>query len=286
MITFAVRNLKIFFRDKSAVFFSLLAVFIIIGLYALFRGDIWVESFKDQQLQDVRPLMDRWIVSGLLTVTSVTTTMGAFGIMVNDQVQNITKDFTASPLKRGSMVGGYVMGAFIIGVIMSLVTLLLAQIYILSNNGEWVTLPVFCISFLLILLTTFANTSMVLFVVSFFRSSNAFATASTIIGTLIGFITGIYLPIGQLPDAVAWFVKVFPISHGAFLFRQVLMEEQIETTFAGAQESMVQEFEQLMGVRAFFGDMEVTPIISIAILVGTACLFYFLSFLNFARKRK
>jgi len=38
MIGFAKRNLLIFFRDKAAVFFSLLAVFLIIGLYALFLG--------------------------------------------------------------------------------------------------------------------------------------------------------------------------------------------------------------------------------------------------------
>ena len=33
------RNLKVFFRDRSSVFFSLLAVFIIIALYAVFLGD-------------------------------------------------------------------------------------------------------------------------------------------------------------------------------------------------------------------------------------------------------
>ena len=33
MLAFANRNLKVFFRDKTAVFFSLLAVFIVLGLY-------------------------------------------------------------------------------------------------------------------------------------------------------------------------------------------------------------------------------------------------------------
>ena len=33
MISFVSRNLKVFFRDKTAVFFSLLAVLIILGLY-------------------------------------------------------------------------------------------------------------------------------------------------------------------------------------------------------------------------------------------------------------
>ena len=56
MIGFAKRNLLLFFRDKTSVFFSLLAVFIIIGLYALFLGDVWISSFSD--MQGVRFLMD------------------------------------------------------------------------------------------------------------------------------------------------------------------------------------------------------------------------------------
>lgn len=284
MKSFAYRNLKIFFRDKSAVFFSLLAVFIIIGLYALFLGDALISNFEG--MEGIRYLMDNWVVSGLLAVTSVTTTMGAFGIMVDDQSRNLTKDFVASPLKRGSMVGGYIISSFLIGVIMSIVTLFLAQLYLMSNGGEWMPLPVMGISLLLILLVTFANTSMVLFVVSFFRSSNAFATGSTVIGTLIGFITGIYLPIGQLPDAVAWVVKLFPISHGAILFRQVTMEEPMNVTFAGAPEAAVQGFEQSMGVRISFGDLEVTPLMNIGILVVTGIVFYLLSIWNLSRKRK
>jgi multidrug/hemolysin transport system permease protein len=35
MIIFAVRNLRLFFRDTSAVFFSLLASLIVIALYVL-----------------------------------------------------------------------------------------------------------------------------------------------------------------------------------------------------------------------------------------------------------
>lgn len=44
------RNLKIFFRDKSAVLFSLLAIFIIIALYAVFLGDVWL----DDSMQNIR----------------------------------------------------------------------------------------------------------------------------------------------------------------------------------------------------------------------------------------
>lgn len=45
-----IRNLKLYFRDKAAVFFSLLGVLIIILLYVLFLGKMiaqTAEGFSD-----------------------------------------------------------------------------------------------------------------------------------------------------------------------------------------------------------------------------------------------
>lgn len=284
MINFGIRNLKVFFKDKAAVFFSLLAVFIIIGLYALFLGDVWTSNFEGTP--GIRYLMDSWIVAGLLSVTSVTTTMGAYGIIVEDKTKKKDKDFIASPVKNSSLVGGYIFGAIIIGLVMCLVTLLLAEIYIVANGGQWISVPVLIKTLGLIVLSTVVNSSIVLFVVSFFKSANAFATASTIIGTLIGFITGIYLPIGTLPDAVQWIVKCFPVSHSAVLFRQVLMEAPMAASFAGAPEQMVTEFRQLMGVEFEYSGNVASPLASAVILLVTAAIFYGLSVLNLSRKRK
>ena len=83
MIIFASRNLKLFFRDRAAVFFSLLAVLIIIGLYVLFLGDMVAGDLTG--VPGGRFLMDSWIMAGLLAVTSVTTTMGAVGVVVDDR---------------------------------------------------------------------------------------------------------------------------------------------------------------------------------------------------------
>ncbi|NCB52061.1 MAG: ABC transporter permease [Clostridia bacterium] len=284
MIFFGIRNLKVFFKDRAAVFFSLLAVFIIIGLYALFLGDAWAGSFEG--MTGVRFLMDSWIVAGLLAVASITTTMGAFGIMVDDRVKKINKDFVASPISSGSIVGGYILGAIVIGIIMSLATLVLSEIYIVANGGELMALLVLLKVLGLVVLSTVANSALVLFMVTFFNSSNAFATASTILGTLIGFLTGVYLPIGILPEAVQWIVKCFPVSHAAALFRQVIMAAPIAATFNGAPEQMVTSFEKLMGVRFDFGGTAASPALSTAILLVTAAVFYLLSLLRLSRKRR
>jgi multidrug/hemolysin transport system permease protein len=285
MKVFIERNLKLFFRDRLAVFFSLMSVFIIIGLYALFLGDVWMnDSMKG--LKNAQALMNSWLVSGLLTVTSMTTTMGAFGIMIDDKVQKINKDFDSSPIKRSSITGGYIGSSFLIGVIMSLVMAVVAEIYIVHSGGEWLT-PMACIKvFLLILLTSLTNTSLVCFVVSFFKSHSAFSTASSILGTLIGFLTGIYLPIGTLPESVQTVIKAFPVSHGASLFRQVLMEVPMRNSFDGIPSIYLEEFKEYLGVSFQFGGHEVTPTASVVILLCTAVVFYSLSLFNMLRRNR
>ncbi|NLA77907.1 MAG: ABC transporter permease [Clostridiales bacterium] len=284
MIALTKRNLLVFFRDKSAVFFSFLAVFIIIGLYALFLGDVWVESFTE--LEGVRYLMDSWIMAGVLAVTSLTTTMGAFSAMVDDKTKKIVKDINSAPVSRSAVTGGYVLSAYIIGVIMSLASLVLAEIYIVAYGGELMDIMTLLKVVGLIFFSCFANIPLLLFAVSLFNSSNAFAAASTIIGTLIGFLTGIYLPVGNLPEGVQTIVKIFPPSHSAALFRQVMTEKAASVSFAGAPQQALDEFNEFLGVTFRFGDYTVTPLVSVVILIATAVVFYLLSVISMRRKKK
>jgi multidrug/hemolysin transport system permease protein len=286
MSAFVKRNLKVYFRDKTSVFFSLLSVFIIIGLYVLFLGDVWTNADMFAGLPKAKNLMDCWIMAGLLAVVSITSTMGAFGIMVDDKVKKIIKDFIAAPVTRRGIAGGYILSAFLIGVIMSLITAVFALLYITIRGGGPIAPLVLLKTAGLILLSTLANTSIVLFITSFFSSNNAFATASTVIGTTIGFLTGIYMPIGQLPTAVQWVIKFVPTSHAAALFRQIIMEAPMSVTFAGVPASAVDNFKELMGVTLKAGQFTFTPLTHILMLLAASVIFYGLSILSLSRKKK
>ena len=278
------RNLKLYFRDRGAVFFSLLAVFIIIALYAVFLSDVWLDSYS-RDLPGIDFLMNTWIVSGLLAVASLTTTMGAFGVLIDDKVKKIDKDFYASPVKRSRLARGYLGGALIIGIIMTLITFTLSEIYIVLKGGHWVQ-PLPALKILgLILLSTMTNTALVCFIVSFFKTHQSFATASTVIGTLIGFLTGVYLPVGALPESVQTIIKLFPPSHAAALFRQTLMEEPMQTVFKAADQGFVAGFKEFMGVTYILGGHEITPLMSILVLAGISVIFYGLSFWRLSRSR-
>lgn len=278
------RNLKIFFRDRASVFFSLLGVIIIIGLYVLFLGDMMMQGMGE--LKNVRFLMDSWIMAGMLAATSATTTMGAFGIMVEDKSKKMLKDFSSSPLRRSSLTRGYILSSFIIGVIMSVIAFIFAEIYIVAYGGSILPIAAIAKVFCCILLSVLASSSMIFFMVSFFKSQNAFATASTLIGTLIGFLTGIYIPVGSLPEAVQFIVKVFPISHAGSLFRQIMMEIPLNDAFGSASAEVLNSFNKEMGVTFWFGNHEVTWIQSIAVLVVTVIIFYGLAILKISRKSR
>lgn len=284
MIQITLRNLKLFFRDKMTVFFSLLGVLIIIGLYVLFLGDTITSGMQD--IPNARFLMDSWIMAGVLAVTSITTTMGAFGIMVDDRHNKLIKDFSASPVSRASLAGGYILSAYIIGVLISIITLVLFQFYVVSQGGHFLE-PLVLIKVLgLVLLSVLASSSMMFFLTSLIKSQNAFGTASTVIGTLIGFMTGIYIPIGQLPEAVQNIIKFFPVSHAAVLFRKVILEQPLADSFAGAPAKTADSFAQFMGESFKYGDYVLPAIGSVIVLVGTSLLFYALSIWVVSRKSR
>lgn len=274
MITFAKRNLKLFFRDRASVFFSLLAVFIIIGLYVLFLGDMVMMDLEG--IPGARFLMDSWIMAGLMAVTSVTTTMGALGIVVEDRAKEIYKDFHTSPVKRTTLVGGYLISTLVVGVVMSLVALVLSELYIVVSGGEFLPWGNMLKVLGLIVLSTMASGAIMFFVVSFFKTQNAYGVASTVLGTLIGFLMGIYVPIGVLPSGVQTVVKLFPISHAATLFRQVFMEVPMSVSFAGAPQEMVLGFQTSVGVIFKYNDGTISPLTSTLILAATAFVFFIL----------
>lgn len=284
MLNFAQRNLRVFFRQKSAVFFSLLGVFVVIGLYVLFLGDVWISDFPD--LPEVKALMGTWVIAGIVSITPVTTAMGAFEAMVLDRTQGLNRDFFAAPVKRWKLMGGYMLSAYVVSLIMSLLALLLGTLYILSCGGEMLTAETLCGTILIIPLSCLCSVALVFFLTSFFSSSAAFATASTVLGTLIGFVTGIYLPVGSLPEAVQWVVKLFPVSHAGALLRQTMLKEPMAVTFGGAPQAAAQEFEELMGVVYNFGDAAAQPYVHVLVLVGSAAFFFLLALLKLSHKRK
>ena len=229
--------------------------------------------------------MDSWIIAGLLAVTPVTTSLGAMATMVEDKNNNISKDFLASPLKRSTLASGYIISGFLISLILTFITFILGEGYILLYGGELLSIEAMLKVILLIIFTTAASSFMMYYIISWFKSINAFTAASTIVGTLIGFLTGIYIPIGSVPEAVQMVIKIFPPSHSAVLFRSVMMEQAKKITFADAPMAVLEEFQVNLGVVFKFGNTILSSNASILYIFIFMIIFFVLSITKISKKK-
>lgn len=273
------RNLRSYFRDTSNVFFSMLGVIIIIGLYMTFLGNMITGVVSDLAGDQARFLMDSWIMGGVVAASTVTTTLGAFGIMVDDREKKTVRDFLSSPMKRSALVLSYILSAMVIGLFMSLFTFVLAEIYIVLHGS---ILPFVSILKVLgiIILNVAASSAMAFFLLSFIKSSNAMTALSIVVGTIIGFLTGIYIPMGNLNEGLQTIIKFFPPSHAAVLLRQVMMDH------AMSLDTLPSEVLRFLGVQFEIGGNVVSGWIHLLFLVATFLLFYAMSILLVSKRKE
>lgn len=281
LFNLTLRHLKIHFRDKVSVFFSLLSVFIIIGLYVLFLGDL----INQGQTGAARSMNDQWIMSGVIAVSGFTTTLGAYGILVDDKAKKLDRDFIVAPIKPAIRVLSYLLSSLVIGTLMSVVTLVFAQIYILIYGGPLFSFLTILKVLGLILLNVLTSSSIVFFIINFIKTTTAFSTISTIVGTIIGFLMGIYVPIGNLPSAMHLIIMLFPSSHAGVLFRQVMMEDSLVKVFQGAPPQERLNMEEFLGVRFVINGTIVPVYVHYLVLIGTILVFYFFSLLTLKYKK-
>lgn len=283
MFALVKRNLRIYFRDRSAVFFSLMSVFVALGIYFLFLADTMEKGLSG--IENLTYVLDSWFLAGALAIMSVTITLGSYGTMVEDETYNIRKDFLSSPVKRSSLALAYIISSCIIGIIMSFVVLGIGEAFIVIRGGELLSFVGFLKIIGLIIVSVISSSAMMFFISSFLHSNSSYSGASTVIGTLIGFLVGLYMPIGSLPEGVQSFIKFVPTTHAASLFRQVLMEQPIADGFHNIPSEYVNEFQQEMGMIFQFGDMEISVWMSLAFLVAVAVIFYILSLIKLSKKK-
>jgi len=168
---------------------------------------------------------------------------------------------------------------------MSAITFTLAEVFIVIDGGKLLSIVNLIKVIFLIILSVISSSSMMFFIVSFFKSHSAYSTASIIIGTMIGFLTGIYIPIGGLGKNVQFIIKIFPISHSGALIRQVMLEKPMAESFANNQTGL-ETFKLEMGVLYKFGNHTISMTTSILILLTISAILYVVSILRISKKER
>ncbi len=258
------RNILVYCRDRSNIFFSLLSMLIIIGLMVVFLGKMNADSVIDLLSQyggerdttfdrsNAEQLVMLWTLAGIVVVNSVTITLSMVGIMVEDEAQKRLSSFFVAPVSRWIFVLSYVVAAIIMGIIMCTLTVVIGEAYIVITGGSMINLAVLGRVFLYIVLNVFTSGAMVFLIANFVHSQSAFGGLSTIIGTLVGFLSGIYLPLGMLPEKLQGVLKCFPLLHGCSIMRDLLTKDILAKTFEGYPEELISAYKEAMGISILY----------------------------------
>lgn len=282
------RNNKIYRRDRTLLLLSLLSVFIVILLYAVFLQKTQIDAIK--QMIDMttaaKAMVNEWMVAGLLSITAVTTTLGAFGIMVKDKESKKTDDFLTAALSRATIQLGYVVNSFVIGLFFTLLAFVGCVLFLVLAGGELLNGAGILKVIGIIILSVALSSSINLFLALFINTQNAFSTLSTVVGTAIGFLCGVYVPMGAVPDFVQKVIMYFPISHTAVLLRKVIMADSIQNVFKDATPEQILEYEKFYGIVYELNGNLVSTTYSLWMIVITMTIFTVVSIIIFKRKNK
>lgn len=269
-ISLTRRNCMVFLRDRSAVFFSLLSMLIVLLLMCVFLGDMNVDGIMNtleqyggvrdtaQDKENATHLVQYWTLAGLMVVNALNVTLSVIGIMVNDTNENKLQSFFGAPVNRSVIALSYITTAVIVGMLFCMITLGVALEVIGMTGGAMLSMGamVQIVGYTLMNVCIFA---IIMYMLAMFvKSSSAWGGIGTVVGTLVGFVGAIYLPMGNLPSGVANVLKYIPILHGASLMRKVCCNEAMQTTFAGIPKEVLDAYQEHMGITVWMDGVEVS----------------------------
>lgn len=268
------RDIKIFYRTKGNIIFASLSVMILVVLHFLiFRNmftDSWAEIIAQFPITVEREqlawIVDNLMFSAVVPMGAVTISLVALGLMVADKEKNVLSDFLVSPIGRKTLLASYLISSFIVGLVILLLFIAFFEVYFLAVYGMGFTL----IQFGLILLATigsliFANVFMLL-LVTFVKSQQSLGALGTILGTLLGFLSGAYIPVGQFGETIGNIFSALPFLQMTVLTRQAFLYELANKTPL-TYEMLSGGLARSFGIELWIGD-RLMPIWAVILILG------------------
>jgi multidrug/hemolysin transport system permease protein len=216
--------------------------------------------------------VNSWVFAGITMITTLTTALAALAVFVDDRSSGRFSDFIVSPIRRWQLILGYLVSSFIVSVIMALVILLVGQLYLLTQGDELMSLSELAQVIGYIGLSSAAYAALASSAVTFLNSSGAFAALSTVVGTVIGFLAGAYIPAGVLPAGVVNFMNALPFAQSAMLIRQPYTARALDA-LVGGQKQASDAVSEFYGITASVGSVEITPGLAALVLLTVFVVF-------------
>ena len=219
------RNIKVYFKDKSMFFTSLITPIILLVLYTTFLGNIYKNSFLEVLPKGIKlanKLVDGFVsgqlISSLLAVSSITVAFTCNLLMVQDRVNGSIKDITITPIKKFKIGMSYFISTYISTIIVNITVLIIGLLFIATKGWYFNALDVLLIFLDVFLITLFG--SILSSVVDFFlKSQGQISAVGSLVSAGYGFLCGAYMPISSFSTTLQKIISLLPGTYATSLIR-------------------------------------------------------------------
>lgn len=223
MKTLINRHIKLFLKSPTNIILSFLSSLVILSLYFLFIRDFTIKAVSEYGfISNYNELfVDRLMTSGLLIVIGSTSVLSIIFIFVKDMYTGIIKDFSVTPISYIKIIYSYLIAAFIISMIITLLIYFFIKLFFIIYYQNINSFKTILYSILIITSSNIISSLLILIIALFINNFNSFATFQTLYGVVIGFFTGVYIPIGYYPTVIRNIFFYFPLCQTTSLLRNI-----------------------------------------------------------------
>jgi len=288
------RDIKIFYRTKGNIFFSVLSIMILVGLHFLIFRNMMADNWEQILLnfpqtnatrENLLWITDMLMFGAILPIGAVTISLTTLGLMVSDKEANVLSDFMVSPIRRNGLLSSYLVSSLIIGILVSLGFLAFFEVYSIAVYDFgfslvsiiWIILSIICS-------LIFANIFMLL-LISFFKTQQSLGVVGTIVGTLIGFFSGAYVSVGMFGEAVRNVFSSLPFLQLTVLSRSAFLHSIYDVTPL-TKEIVSGELARDIGLELWLGDTHIGNLGVLGMVSATTLVLLIALIIRFKRMKK
>ena len=183
------RHLKLFLKNPLNIVLSFLSSLVILSLYFLFIRDFTIKAVSDYGfVSEFNELfVDKLMTSGLIIVIGATSVLSIIFIFVRDNYTGIIKDFLVSPINYLKIIYSYLLAAFIVSVLITLLVYVGIEMFFCFYYEYFCSVETILLSILIILISNVIASLLILIVALLINNFTSFSTFETLYGVVIGF---------------------------------------------------------------------------------------------------
>lgn len=273
------RNCLLFLRDKATVFFSFLSSIIIIALYFLFIGKLYQNGFNEQAgmmltSKQLNFAIYLQMIVGVMVINSISFAIGMFSFMAKDFEKRKVDSFMLARVSRLEVVLSYLVSGFIVSFVLNLFTFFVSFLIIGISTGLWLGAGAFFSVIGALIILTFISCSFLLLITVLIKSSAALGVLNGIVGTVLGFVCGIYMPYSQLGSGMKYVASFLPFTHFTVWLKQIVLGNAFSQFGMSAElSSKMQDMWFSAGNVGFCGlNAPLWLMLLLSVLFGVVCL--------------